>query len=103
MQLKAVVLPAPFGPISPTISHSLTAIEKSWSACSPPKRMPTSRTSSTDICRHLASGRSPAVQGEPAPGHPLADRRDELAQAARSPDHRVEEKHCADEPWQVGL
>src|SRR5688500_2258371 len=48
MQLKAVVLPAPFGPISPTISYSLTSRLKSWSACRPPKRIDRSRTSSTD-------------------------------------------------------
>src|SRR5687768_5100527 len=48
MQLKAVVLPAPLGPISPTISYSLTSRLRSCSACSPPKRIDRSRTSSTD-------------------------------------------------------
>src|SRR5262245_1933840 len=37
MTLKAVVLPAPFGPIRPTNSPSATESEKSLSAQSPPK------------------------------------------------------------------
>src|SRR3954453_24094252 len=36
MRLKIVVLPDPFGPISPTISPSLIRKSKPWTACSPP-------------------------------------------------------------------
>src|SRR5436305_14560944 len=38
MALKAVVLPAPFGPISPTIEPSATSSETSSSATIPPNR-----------------------------------------------------------------
>src|SRR5688572_28921480 len=48
MQLNAVVLPAPLGPMRPTISYSLTSRLTSWRACRPPKRIDRSRTSSTD-------------------------------------------------------
>ena len=46
MQLKSVVLPAPFGPISPTISPRRTAIETESTAATPPNRRETARTSS---------------------------------------------------------
>ena len=35
-RLKIVVLPDPFGPISPTISPSFIRKSKPWTACSPP-------------------------------------------------------------------
>jgi len=38
MQLKAVVFPEPFGPMSPRISPSLTSKETALSAMKPPKR-----------------------------------------------------------------
>src|SRR5688500_15201680 len=47
MQLNKVVLPAPFGPISPTISHSGTWTLTSLSATRPPKRIPVSLISRT--------------------------------------------------------
>src|SRR4051794_32813442 len=47
--LNAVVLPAPFGPISPTISPSPTSNETSSSATIPPKRRVTCFTSSSAI------------------------------------------------------
>src|SRR2546429_234774 len=48
MQLKALVLPAPLGPIKPTISHSLTRRLSPSTATRPPKRIVRSWTSSTD-------------------------------------------------------
>src|SRR5580692_2796869 len=39
MRLKLVVLPAPFGPISATVSFSLTAKLTSWTARRPPNRL----------------------------------------------------------------
>ena len=39
MQLKSVVLPAPLGPISPTISRDSMVSETSWLATRPPKRL----------------------------------------------------------------
>ena len=38
MQLKAVVLPEPFGPMRPRISPSPTSNEIAFSAVKPPKR-----------------------------------------------------------------
>jgi len=38
MQLKAVVFPEPFGPMSPRISPSLTSKETAFRAVKPPKR-----------------------------------------------------------------
>src|SRR3954465_11799545 len=49
MQLKVVVLPAPFGPISPQICRSSTSKETPATAVTPPKRTTTSRTSSNAI------------------------------------------------------
>src|SRR6476620_5306814 len=45
-QLKRVVLPAPFGPISPTMRPGATENETLSSAVMPPKRTVTSATSS---------------------------------------------------------
>src|SRR5215470_11253784 len=39
MRLKLVVLPAPFGPMSATVSPSFTEKLTSWTARSPPKRL----------------------------------------------------------------
>src|SRR5215218_6206645 len=44
MTLKAVVFPAPFGPISPAISPCSTSSETSSSATTPPKRRVTFRS-----------------------------------------------------------
>src|SRR5712664_759548 len=44
MQLKRLVLPAPFGPINPTIWPSMMSNETLSSAATPPKRRLTSRT-----------------------------------------------------------
>src|SRR5439155_19501588 len=52
MQLNSVVLPAPLGPMIPTISHSPTVTVMLVSAWIPPKRMATPRVSSTDIGHH---------------------------------------------------
>src|SRR4051794_32923596 len=49
MQLKIVVLPAPFGPIKPTISNSSTFNETSDRACRPPKRIDTPAASRTGM------------------------------------------------------
>src|SRR5262245_46020679 len=45
MRLKSVVLPAPFGPMIPTISPAPTANDTSVSARKPPNRLLTERTS----------------------------------------------------------
>ena len=44
-RLKTVLFPAPFGPIRPWIVRDATVIESPVTACRPPKRLPTSRSS----------------------------------------------------------
>src|SRR5215217_8117017 len=79
--LHRVVLPAPFGPMIPTISHSEMATEMSRLACTPPNRMDTSTVSRTDIGDlHLLE---PAVvEVEAAPAEPADDGPQLLADAA---------------------
>src|SRR5438309_9762667 len=107
MQLNAVVLPAPLGPISPTISHSLTARFKPSIAVSPPKRIVRSRTSSTDITAPGQSGRSRiavlVVQREAPPGEPSRERPQHLAEPARVEDDGLQQEPGADDVGDVGL
>ncbi|MNV78975.1 hypothetical protein D3C71_1725020 [compost metagenome] len=49
--LKSVVLPEPFGPISPAISPGRTVKQTSRSTVSPPKRWAILRTSIKGACR----------------------------------------------------
>src|SRR5438874_7542135 len=83
--LNVVVLPAPFGPMMPTISHSPSLMLTSRAACSPPKRMERSRVSSTDIgdlhLLHVADVEVEAVAGEP-----VLDRSDLLPEPTRRGD-----------------
>src|SRR5438876_8540287 len=53
MTLNKVVLPAPFGPMSPVTRPSSTSRSTPWRACTPPKRTSTSWTSSSANARHL--------------------------------------------------
>src|SRR5687768_10197261 len=89
MQLKRVVLPAPLGPMMPTISHSPTCSWTSARACTPPKRMETESISSTDIGDlHLLLGAG--VDVEAAAEQPAPHGRDLLAQPTR--EHREGEE-----------
>src|SRR3954470_4190726 len=106
MQLKAVVLPAPFGPISPTISHSSTFRLSPSIAVRPPKRMVRSRTSSTDTAALHRSDAAVAVrvvQAELVTREPPRERPDHLAQAAGIHDHRLEEERRTDRFGDVDL
>src|SRR5438552_9423111 len=80
MQLNAVVLPAPLGPMSPTISYSSTCRLTSRSACRPPKRIESSTASRTgiDALRSRSAGQ---VDVEALPLQPPADRRRERPDA----------------------
>src|SRR5215472_12163279 len=54
MRLKLVVLPAPLGPMSATVSPSFTEKLRSWTARSPPNRLLRLRmTSASAIERHF--------------------------------------------------
>src|SRR3954468_8645755 len=107
MQLNAVVLPAPLGPISPTISHSLTARFSPSMAGRPPKRMVRSRTSSTDITAPGQSGGGCitvlVVQREPMPGEPLRERTQHLPETTGVEDDRLQQQARADDVGDVGL
>src|SRR5437588_8103229 len=80
MQLKQVVLPAPLGPMRPTISNSSTLRLTSSRACRPPKRIDSSLASRTGIDA-LGSPAAMQVHVEPLPLQPPADGRRERAQA----------------------
>src|SRR6266545_7463294 len=76
MMLNRVVLPAPFGPSTPTISPGFTAMSTESSAVMPPKLIETSRVSSSGS---RASIRSPQLhehvgQSELDPGDPEDER-----------------------------
>src|SRR5688572_4125316 len=98
MQLNSVVLPAPFGPMIPTISHRSARRDTSERACTPPKRIDTCEVSRTvsaagsrsDIVdRHLLVGRDPP---EAAAGQPLLPRAGQLPEAAREAGEHHEQE-----------
>src|SRR3954469_19176014 len=100
MQLKAVVLPAPLGPMSPTISNSLTSSVTSCSACRPPKRIDRSRTSSTDtgaLHRGDAAVTVRVVHAERLALQPPLDRGDRLTDAAGVEDERLQQEQRTDQ------
>src|SRR3954447_17065983 len=106
MQLNAVVFPAPFGPISPTISNSLTSRLTSCSACRPPNRIERSRTSSTDTGALHSAGAGigrVVVQGERMAGQPAGDRPQLGTEATRVEDERLQQQDRSDEPRQRPL
>src|SRR5437764_13240191 len=107
MQLNAVVLPAPFGPISPTISHSFTCRLSPSTAVSPPNRMVMSLTSSTDT---TASDQCSCggigvlvVQGEPVACEPLRERPEDLSQPTRVEDDGLQQQPGPDDVRDVRL
>src|SRR5262245_13140572 len=66
MHANSVVLPAPFGPISATISSFPTSSDTRSTAARPPKDLERARTSST--ARFLAAPREQAHQAVGQPG-----------------------------------
>src|SRR5215204_3448645 len=99
--LNNVVLPAPFGPITPTISPSPMATLTSRLACTPPKRIDRSRVSSTDIGDlHLLQPAVVAV--EAMAGHPALHRADLLADPAGELDQVDQQQERADDQRGVG-
>src|SRR5881398_3291536 len=106
MQLNAVVLPAPFGPIRPTISHSSTFRLSPSIAVRPPKRMVRSRTSSTDTAAlHRSDAAVPVrvVQGELVAREPAGKGTDHLAETTGIEDHGLQQQRGADEVRDVEL
>src|SRR5262247_2268906 len=83
MQLNSVVLPAPLGPISPTISPASMVSDTSRLASRPPKRfVEASRLSSAGI----ALGRH-----RPPPAEPAAPRQREQPGRPKRRDHHDDE------------
>src|SRR2546423_1637722 len=66
MTLNNVVLPAPFGPMSPVTRPSSTSRSTPWRACTPPKRTSTAWTSSSANARHLLGNRGRDLGPTPA-------------------------------------
>src|ERR1700691_3736184 len=84
MRLKLVVFPAPFGPMSATVSPSLTAKSRSCTARSPPNRRLRLRTTNASVMerRFVCRGRAhePAIgigQDADQPGWTRQNHRDE--------------------------
>src|SRR3954452_24612747 len=106
MQLNAVVLPAPFGPIMPTISHSSTVRLIPSTAVRPPKRMVRLRTSSTDTGALHRAGTGVCVgvvEGELRVGEPACERPDHLTEAARVEHDGLQQQRGADDVGDVEL
>src|SRR3954452_18185959 len=96
MQLKIVVLPAPLGPISPTISNSPTLTMTSRSACRPPKRMLTSRVSRTGIDALRTRARS-HVETESSSLEPAPESCGDRSQPLRLEDQRDDGEYPRDD------
>src|SRR3954453_23087050 len=97
MQLKSVVLPARFGPMRPTISHSFTLSEASSSAARQPKRIEMLSSSNTDMSTARVRRMLVVVEGEPSAGEPSPDRADPLAEPAGVHDHRLQQQYGTDQ------
>src|SRR5258708_24881948 len=95
MQLKMVVLPAPLGPIKPTISNSSTLMLTSRRAWTPPKRMETSWVSRTGIGHPLGSGAAAGAERERLAFKPAPDRRGDGAQPGGLEDQGQYGEHAA--------
>src|SRR5687768_6812219 len=93
--LNAVVFPAPFGPMMPTISHSPMVMLTFEFARTPPNVIDAERTSSTDIGdEHLPQ--APVVDVELVPEQPLRDRTKLLADPPREDRQREQEQQGAE-------
>src|SRR2546423_9499822 len=95
MMLKVVVLPAPLGPMTPTISHSPARRLTSRAACTPPKRIEQACTSSTDIA-HPDLGVVGVLETEPPAPEPALHGPDLLAHPAGVAGEGEQEQHRTD-------
>src|SRR5919106_2327790 len=102
MILNVLVLPAPLGPIMPTISHSPACRLTFRAACTPPKRMEQPRTSSTDIA-HPHFGLVGVLETEPPAPEPALQRPDLLAHPAGMAGEGEQQEHRPDDDGGVLL
>src|SRR5437773_7553378 len=93
--LNVVVLPAPFGPMTPTISHSPTKMLTSDAALTPPNRIEQPSVSSTDVC-HLHLTQAAVVNVEAVPGQPAHEGTDLLADPAGKQRQRQQQQQGAE-------
>src|SRR5215472_4144 len=94
MTLNSVVLPEPFGPISPAIEPGATSMLASSSACTPPNALDTPSVRSTVFTarlRHDASCRLPGAHGG---GGAARDLGVDLAVADRGCQRRLPRQPC---------
>src|SRR5207237_8495593 len=107
MTLNVVVLPAPLGPMTPTISHSLARRLTLRAACTPPKRIEQPCTSSTDIAHPFPASQDCGVVGvleaEPPAPQPALDGPDLLADPARVAGEGEQQQHRPDDDGGVLL
>src|SRR5947209_11892410 len=108
MRLKLVVLPAPFGPISATVSFSLTVKLTSCTARSPPNRLLRPRMTSASAICDLRPRRLDAVAalpgfaddahqtGRPPKDHGHQDQavHSELHASNRTPEPALQQGRC---------
>src|SRR5215210_5285866 len=102
MMLKVVVLPAPLGPMTPTISHSPACRLTFLAACTPPNRMEQPRTSSTDIA-HPHFGLVGVFEAEPPAPQPALQRPDLLPHPAGMAGQGEEQEQWPDDEGGVLL
>src|SRR5438309_681565 len=102
MMLKVVVLPAPLGPMTPTISHSPARRLTSRAAWTPPKRIEQRCTSSTDIA-HPDLGVMGVLEAEPPAPQPALDGPDLLAHPTGVAGEGEQQQHRSDDDGGVLL
>src|SRR5579884_4405619 len=95
MTLNSVVLPAPFGPMMPTSSFSPTCRSTSRSAVSPPNRLVTLVSSSSNLLSLRRRGRA-----RPPPAEAL---RQLDGQPPRHEAHDDHQQHAVDDQVDAGL
>src|SRR5262249_27856712 len=86
MRWNSVVLPAPFGPMSPTISPGATSKLTPETACSPPKRLRTPTTSRSA----MSGGRATARPRAPESRVDALGQEQDDADEEQAVDHEVE-------------
>src|SRR5437763_9438795 len=95
-QLKSVVLPAPFGPMSPRISPRLTTNDTSSRARTPPKCTETWATSSSGISGDLDRVRRPADSAQQLAHVALG-----LGHDAFGGEQQLDDQRAAEQEWEV--
>src|SRR5688500_12549854 len=102
---KSVVFPAPFGPMTPTISISLTEMDASYRARMPPKLtvQPSTSSMGLDSIARNRDGRRRLLRGGRRPAQPAPDGAEHLPEPTRAAGQAEDEQERADhEGGEVG-